>query len=190
MNKQLENKFDEKTVDLIINAAYGSANLFQKIEVWLRIKKSGELEHLYNEYKSTAQSVHSLEKEELPKHVLQRIESETKVDLSGRESSLFANLTSILFERPQIIFATTAVIIGLIVSSMLINQPKEINTAPYTALEIQLANKQAKEALALVGKILTTTQTALTEEIIPNKVVKPINESFEYVNEILKKGDI
>lgn len=190
MNNQLENKFNEEIIDLIINAAYGSASLFQKIKVWFLIRENNELKELYNEYRSTAQSVHSLEEEQLPEYVLHKIEVETETNLSKSESSFLADLTSILFEKPQLIFVTTAIVIGLIVSSIFFNQSRDINTAPYTAEEVQLANKQAKEALALVGKILNTTQATLTEEIIPNKVVKPINESFEYVNELLKEGDI
>jgi len=190
MNEQLENKFDEKTIDLIINAAYGSASLLQKINAWLLIRKNEELRELYDEYNSTAQSVHSLDEEKLPKYILQNLEAETEMNLTAGESSFLADLTSILFEKPQIIFVTTAVVIALFISSIFFNSPKQINTSPYTTEEIQLANKQAKQAIAIVGKILNTTENTLTEEIIPDRVIKPINESFEYVNDLFKKGDI
>lgn len=190
MNDQLENKFNEETIDLVINSAYGSSSLFQKIKAWFLIRENDELKELYNEYKSTAQSVHSLNEEKLPGYILHKVETETETNLSSNNNSFIADLTSILFEKPQLVFVTTAIIVGLIFSSIFFNQSKTINTSPYTAEEVQLANKQAKEALAFVGKILNTTQATLTEEIIPNKVVKPINESFEYVNELLKKGDI
>ncbi len=190
MNNKLENKLNEETIDLIINAAYGNASMFQKIKVWFLIKENGELKKLYDEYKSTADSVHSLNEEELPEYVMRRIENETKVNLAENENGFFSDISSILFAKPQIIFATTAIVVGLVVSSILFKESAVESTAPYTAAEVELANKQAKEALALVGKILNSTQAALTEEIIPNRVVKPINEGFEYVNELFNKGDI
>lgn len=190
MNNQLENKFNEETIDLIINAAYGNISMFQKIKVRFLIRENSELKKLYDEYKSTADSVHSLNEEELPEYVLRRIENETKVNITENENGFLSDLSSILFAKPQIIFVTTAIVVGLVISSILFKEPEVESTSPYTAAEIELANKQAKEALALVGKILNSTQAALTEEIIPQKVVKPINESFEYVNELFNKGDI
>lgn len=188
MNNQLENKFDQETIDLIIDAAYGSANFLKKIKVRFLIKENNELKVLYEEYKSTAKSVHSLDEEEIPEHVLNRVELETGINLTENENTFLGDLSSILFAKPQLIFITTAVLIAVLISSIFLNEPKVQQN--YSKAEIELANRQAREALALVGKVLNSTQATLTEEIIPNRVVKPINEGFEYVNELFKKGDI
>lgn len=188
MNNQLENKIPEKTLDLIINAAYGSVNLFEKIKVWFLIKQNEELKSLYKEYKTTADSIHSLPHEEMPDYILERVEHSIKNSIQINENSFISDLLSIFLTKPQIVFVTTAVVIGLMISSIFVREQHFNNQ--YSQAEIELANKQAHEALLLVSKIFNSTQTTLTEEILPNRVVKPLNESFGYVNDLFKKGDI
>ena len=62
------------------------------------------------------------------------------------------------------------------------------NNHNYTQAEIELASAQTKEALALVSKMLYSTKTALTDEILPKHVGKPVKESFNYVNVFLTEG--
>lgn len=188
MKTNLENKFDQETIDLIINSAYGSTGLITKIKVWFLIRRDVELKNLYNEYKRTAQSVHSLDKDELPYYVLQKVEPKTGIKLNTNETSFISDLTSLIFAKPKLAFIATALIIGVLLSSVLFKEPQIENN--YTPSEIELANKQTFEALAIVSRIFSSTQTKLTEEIIPNNVAKPINESFDYVNNLFKKGDI
>lgn len=188
MKTKSNNKFNQETIDLIINSAYGSAGLITKIKAWFLIRKNVELKNLYNEYKRTAKSVHSLDKDEMPDYVLQKLESKTGIELNTNETSFISDLTSILFAKPQLAFIATAVIIGVLLSSVLFKEPQIENN--YSPSEIELANKQTREALAIVSRIFSSTQTKLTNEIIPNNVAKPINESFDYVNNLFKKGDI
>lgn len=188
MNNQLENKNEQKTTDLIINAAYGSVNVIEKIKVWFLIKQDEELNSLYKEYKATADSIHSLPHEEMPDYILERVEHSINNSIQVNENSFISDLLNIFLTRPQIVFVATAVVIGLMISSIFVKEQHIDNQ--YSQAEIELANKQARETLMLVSKIFNSTHTTLTEEILPNRVVKPLNESFGYVNDLFKKGDI
>ncbi|MCZ7602500.1 MAG: hypothetical protein QY331_15595 [Melioribacteraceae bacterium] len=188
MNNILENKNEQKTIDLIINAAYGSANMFEKIKVWFLIRKNEELNLFYKEYKATADSIHSLPREVMPDYILERVEHSINNSIQVNENSFISDLLNIFLTRPQIVFVATAIVIGLMISSLFVKEQQFNNQ--YSQAEIELANKQAHEALLLVSKIFNSTHTTLTEEILPNRVVKPLNEGFGYVNDLFKKGDI
>ncbi len=191
MNEKTKN-IDPGVNDLLINAAYGSAGFFDRLKVKKIIKNDPELRAIYNEYKSTADSVHSLENEAMPDSVLHNAELITESKLSKRGSSFLDDLLSVFFGKPQLTFVVTAVIIAMVTLSIFKNHENDIDfeSSQFTRAEVELANKQAKQALMLVGQILNSTSSQVTEEIIPTKVVKPINESLEYVNELFKKGDI
>ena len=77
---------------------------------------------------------------------------------------------------------------GILVSSIFLKNHQ--TEAQYSQAEIELANKQARQTLMLVSKIFNSTQETVTEQIIPNRVIKPLNESLGYVNNLFKKGDI
>lgn len=188
MNNLLENKNEQKTIDLIINAAYGSANMFEKIKVWFLIRKNEELNLLYREYKATADSIHLLPNEEMPDYILERVERSINNSIQINENSFISDLLNIFLTKPQIVFVATAVVIGLMISSIFVKEQQFNNQ--YSQAEIELANKQARETLMLVSKIFNSTQATITEDILPNRVVKPLNESFGYVNDLFKKGDI
>jgi hypothetical protein len=188
MYEKLENKFEQETIDSVVNAAYGSCSIFDRVKVWFLIKKHAELNELYNDYRSTANSVHSMWTEEVPTYVLDKVESVTGVTITGNKDGFFSDLTSILFAKPQLVFIATAIVIGVLLTSVFFKEPVQENN--YSSVEIELANKQAREALMLVSKIFNSTQATITEEIIPNRVVKPINESLGYINDLFKKGDI
>ncbi|MDZ7764621.1 MAG: hypothetical protein U5K00_09360 [Melioribacteraceae bacterium] len=156
------------------------------------MKENSVLKDIYNEYKSTADSVHELEKEKMPDTILQNAEKTTEVNITRKEYSFFNDLTAIFFSKPQLAFIATAIVAALLIFSLITKQNNEIDfdNSQYTKNEVELAIKQAKQTLMLVSQILSSTQASVTEDIIPNRVIKPINESFEYVNDLFKKGDI
>lgn len=188
MNEQPKNNFNEETIDLVITVAYGSANFFDTIKAWFLIKKHDELKAIYDEYRLTANSVHSLH-DEMPNHILDKVELATGVELSKGKDGFFSDLTGIFLAKPQIVFIATAIVVALLVSSVFFKEHQQIDTQ-YSQAEIELANKQARQTLMLVSKIFNSTQETVTEEIIPNRVVKPLNESLGYVNNLFKQGDI
>ncbi len=191
MNNKTKN-IDPGVKDLIINAAYGSLSYSENRKAKRLIKNNPELKELYNEYKSTADSVHSLPKEKMPDSVLHNTERFTEIDLSRKESSFTNDLVSIFYAKPQFTFIATAIVMAILIFSIFLknNNSVDFESSQYTKAEVEMANRQAKQTLMLVSHILNSTTSTVTEEIIPNRVVKPINESFNYVNDLLKKGDI
>ena len=192
MNEKKKN-IDPEIKNLIIETAYESASFLGKMRAEKLMKSNPELKTLYEEYKSTADSVHSLHKEEMPDSVLINTEQMTGTKLSRKSSSFFDDLLSIFYAKPQIAFAATAIVIGFLTFSIFLKNDSstiDFESSQYTRAEVELANRQAKHALLLVSQVLTTTSNKVADEIIPNRVVKPINESFEYVNDLFKKGDI
>ena len=191
MNNKIKN-IDPGEKDLIINAAYGSANLLGKMKAKKLMKENPVLKDIYNEYKSTADSVHELEKDKMPDTILQNTEKTTEVNITRKEYSFFNDLAVIFFSKPQLAFIATAIVAALLIFSVITKQNNSIDfdKSEYTKNEVELANRQAKQTLMLVSQILSSTQASVTEDIIPNRVIKPINESFEYVNDLFKNGDI
>lgn len=191
MNNKTKN-IDPGEKDLIINAAYGGITLFEKLKAKKLMRENPALKKFYDEYKSTADSVHQLEKEKMPASILQNAEKTTEVNITRKEYSFFNDLTTIFFSKPQLAFIATAIVAALLIFSVITKQNNSIDfdKSEYTKNEVELANRQAKQTLMLVSQILSSTQASVTEEIIPNRVIKPINESFEYVNDLFKKGDI
>lgn len=174
---------DEKKLGKIISVAYGSASIAERIEVFVLVQRNTEAKKIFNEYKKTAKEVHELQKDELPLHVLEKVK--TKVDTDVKEEKTFwSDLVSLVIFKPQVSFAATIIIIAAVTLSILIKtgQPEY----KYSQQEIEAATKQTKQALALVSDILLSTKTTITKDIIPNRVIKPVNESFNYVNEFIK----
>jgi len=58
-------------------------------------------------------------------------------------------------------------------------------------VEIRIADKQARYALAIVGKIFDQTKITLKNEIFQDKIGRPIKESFGIVNKLFnEEGEI
>lgn len=191
MNDKTKN-IDPGVKDLIINTAYGSAGYWEKLKAKRLISSNPELKELFNEYKQTADSVHSLNKEVMPDSVLHNAETITETRLSKKENSFLDDLISVFYAKPQVTFIATAVVMGMLIFAVFTknNNAIDYDSIPYTKQEVERANRQAKQALMLVSQVLNTTSSTVTEQIIPNRVVKPINESFEYINNLFKEGDI
>jgi len=84
--------------------------------------------------------------------------------------------------RPAVSAAVVIVLIGITVYGILDNRMPEQN---YTMAEIQIADKQAMEALAIVGRVFEQTNITLKEEVLNSRVAKPIRESMGIVNDFL-----
>lgn len=176
---------DEKTLEKIISAAYGSADIFEKLEVFFLIRKNPEAKKLFNEYKKTADEVHSLKRDELPESVLNGVKEKINGELKIEEKKTFlTDLTALIFLKPRASFAAVVLLAIAITLSVFVHTE---NPEPhYSQVEIEAASLQTKQALVLVSGILLSAEKTLTKEVIPNKVVKPVNESFNYVNNFMR----
>jgi len=65
------NKLNPVLIDKIINVAYGDANFFERMIVNWKASRISEVRKVLEEYKTTANSVHDVRKEELPEYVIE-----------------------------------------------------------------------------------------------------------------------
>lgn len=183
MQKNISNKIDEDLLDKIIAVAYNDADLFDRIIVWLKARRHPEIELILTEYKLTAKSIHQLAESELPESITSSVrqlnKEKVKNDFIG---SIFYSIAS----KPML-SASTAVIIILISVSVLLFYP----TSPehkYTKAEIELAQQQLGESLAIVNKVFRKTKIKVDEEVLSKHVSKPLNKGLIFLNDYLIGG--
>lgn len=171
MNEDLKNK--------IISTAYGDAGLIDKIHVYLLRTKYENVDELYLEYHSTAKAVKKIGKEEIDEIVIERAKSKIKMK-DESNSGFLEDVYGIIFNRPIVTVATTVILVAAITFSVL-NQ-KDF-TPQYSQQEIELADKQTRDALAIVTKIFKSAENKIKEDF-NTRVKKPINKGLKIVDDL------
>lgn len=184
MSQMKSSEMDEKLINRIISAAYNDAPFWERLHIMWKAKKDPGVKKLYLEYKAAAAMAHNFTEEPCPESVIRRVEKLT----TGREDnsrSFLLDLYGVLFSKPAWPAAVIVVIISVISFSVYHRQNEQ--PRPYTKKEIALANEQASAALKMVGNILNETKSTVINEILPEKVSKPINKSFTVVRNLIDK---
>ncbi len=176
---------DENMMNKIINVSYGDYSLFDKIDVYTKAMFNPEIKKVLSEYKNTANAVHSIELEECPAEILETVKKVSGIK-EVKEKSFFFDLYTVFFARPIFSTAAATVILIAILLSILIDRP-EISRS-YSQQEIDMANKQVRESLAIVGNIFNKTQTTIKKEILTTRVAKPFKEGINIVNDLFSEG--
>ncbi|MFA7227744.1 MAG: hypothetical protein WC061_01815 [Melioribacteraceae bacterium] len=184
MNRKKSFEISEELLDKIISVAYGDASLADRIKVMGAAYRNREVREILNKYKKTAGEVRALGEEEVPRELLKSIEIGAAAESGGKPGFLY-DLLYVALARPLITASASVILIAAIVASLIINKPIQYNYSPG---EIAAADKQAKYALALVGKIFKETHTTLEKEVLGNAVAKPFHQSAGIVNNLLE-GD-
>jgi hypothetical protein len=180
MPEKSSNKIDEKLLDKIIAVAYNDAGLYDKIVVWINAKREPEIESLLREYKLTASSVHSLEEKKLPEANLKSVYHKIEQVETPKPRVPF------IFSKPLVSYAAAGIIVVAIVSALLFyNRPPEHK---YTNAEIELAQQQLGESLAIVNKVFKNTEKKIDAEVLSKHVSKPLNKGLIYLNDYLIGG--
>ncbi len=73
-----------------------------------------------------------------------------------------------------------------IVGIILFNNPAPEYT--YTKVEIELAQQQLQESIAIVNKVFHKVETELDTDVMPIYVGKQVNKSFNLLNDLLIGG--
>lgn len=169
-----EYKMDAKTLDKIISAAYKDAGLIDRLKIYFLAKKDPEVKRIYNEYRYTANNIKKILLEECPDSIIESIQIKT----------IKVNKSFIL--KPAYVFAISFLVVSALVAVLLYQNKKEEQV--YSKAEIELAEKQVKESLAIVNRIFKKTENLIQEEILPKRVGKPIHKSLSIINEVLIGG--
>ena len=136
------------------------------------------------EYKLTASSVHSIEEKKLPEANLKSVYHK----IGRRENSKPAVpfIYSFIFSKPLVSSAVVGFFIVTIASVLLFyNPPPEHN---YTKAEIELAQQQLGESLAIVNKVFQNTEKKIDMEVLSKHVSKSLNKGLIYLNDYLIGG--
>jgi hypothetical protein len=164
---------DEKLLNKIISAAYEDGSMIGKRKIKKIIRTDPEAERIYTSFKEVADKVHDLPERKCPDEVLWR--AEEKIDLTEVRRSSFL--------KPAAAFAVI-LIAAVVALFSLINKEKQT----YSHQEILAAEVQAKESLALVSRILNKTTSTLGNDILPDKVSKPVKKGLNIINNLFIGG--
>ncbi len=176
---------DEKFLYSIISVAYGDAGIIEKFRINLAARKDPRVKQLLDEYKLTADAVSEIPPSECPDYIIEKVEKETGTG-ERKVSSTRLRFTELFIGKPQFSAAIAIVVVGLIVSVLLINQPSR--KPEYNKVQVELAEKQVKQSLALISRVLYSTGDKVENDIITQQVVKPVSKSLTIINNLFDGG--
>jgi len=181
------NELNKDLVDKIIRVAYGDSGFIDWIYVHFKAITSDEVKSLLNEYTKSAKAVHGLKQEDVPAQILEKTKNITSSThsnvsfLSRIEYSLYY-----LFGKKAIPATVFAILALFIISVFLFRNPTP--THKYSKAQIELAEKQLKQSLAIVGKAFQNAENSFNKEVLKDQINKNLNRGYYLVNNILIGG--
>lgn len=172
-------EISDELMNSIISTAYGDAGFFERMRIHKLAARHTEVRELLNEYTATAKSVHSIKSDDCPESVLIKAKEATKID--NKSSSMLYDIYAALFTRPAVSAFAAVVLTAVLVLSVTLNDGSYNG---YTQAEIEQANQQARQALALVSNIFNKTEDSIKKDILVEKISRPINEGVTTVNNL------
>ena len=177
-------KIKEELHNKIVTVAYGDAGLVDIIKIYFLTLIYPNVKALLNEYKLTYKSVRSIEKEFMPEILLEKVKSKTNTK-KIKNDSFFFDFYTFIYARPLVSAAAVTLLVVGLIASALIKKPDYSIT--YSKEEIALANKQTRQAFAIVSGVLTKTENTLKNEILAKRVGHPIQKGLNIVNELFNE---
>ncbi len=172
---------NEKLLNRIISVAYGDAGISEKIKIYLLASNNEEVKTTLAQYKQTVEQVNSLDLEECPEEIIKNTTTFTKQNISKEKSVLF-DLYTLIFGRPALASIVAGVFVLAIVSTFIFNRP-EIKQQ-YSTQEIELADIQVKQSLAMIADVFNKTRITIEKEILTEQVGVPVHKGFNLVNNL------
>ena len=102
------------------------------------------------------------------------------------ENNFLSSVYIRFLSKPILSTAVAGLMIIAVAAVLLFNQPQQ--QPKYTQAQIELAQKQFKESLAIVGKVFSSTEKKLDEDILNNQINKSLGKGFNLINDILIGG--
>lgn len=184
MSRKKSFELDEKLLNKIISVAYGDSSVRDKLIVMRAAKQNEQVRNLLTSYKQTAAEVKQIREEVCPEDLIKKID-QNKLPAAKSSNGFLFDFYSIVFARPVISAATTFVLVAAIIIALFVNKPVQYNYK-YSEAQIIDADKQARQAFAIVGKFFKETQVTLQNEILKDRVAQPINKGIGIVNNLFK----
>lgn len=172
---------NEKLINQIIETAYGDAGLFTRIKIHRLAAKNAEVKKLLDEYKATANDVKKLKGSEVPGYLFEEA-------LKNKKTKPFLlDLYLLLFEKPAVSVAVTAVLLLSITFAVYFKNPPANPEQQLTEQELIEANEEARKAFELIGSIFQNASNSIKEEIIDKKLNNPLKEGMIFTNGLFNR---
>ena len=185
MQEKDSNNINHRLTDKIINVAYGDAGIIDRLFIFWKVSLNRDIKNLFNEYKATAKAVHSVKPEDVPVDLTQSFKNRIiSAEPSRFFTSVFSYFFYLLFGKKAIPAFLLGVILLIIVSFLIFKEPSH----KYTNAEIELAEKQFKQTLAIVGKAFEKAEKSFSKDILEKQINKKLNKGYYLVNNILIGG--
>ncbi len=177
----------EELLEAIIRVAYGDAGFGERIRIRKLAAEDVRVKALLDEYCSTAESVRSIKPDECPSELIDGLKETNKIRRSSKPS-LFVDFYTAVFVKP----AATAAVITILMLAVIVslNIRRNNDYGIYNKAEVETADLQAKYALSIVNKVFKSTTNSLANEILMDKVSKPINEGIKTVNKLFNQDEV
>lgn len=182
MNRKKSFEITEELKNKIIAAAYKDASWHDRFLVWRLISRNEEAKEIFDSYRATALEVAKLTEEECPELVLNSAKEKT-VFVKTKKAGFLNDLYTITFARPVVSLAVVLVVISAITFGIIRNKTVEYE---FTEAEVIEADKQAQQALAIVGNIFEQTRSTLEDDVLGNKVAAPLNKGLGIINNLFE----
>ncbi len=180
MNRKKSYELNEEMINKIISVAYNDANIFERIFVYRAAKGDDNVKKLLQSYCNTAIKVHELKEEDCPEEIIESLKQKS-IPLRISQNSFNSDFAAVVFGRPLVSAIASVLVVAAIIVALF--STREIHPV-YSRQEIEHADKQARQALAIVGKIFNQTGTTLKREVLNDRVSKPIKDGLGIVNSI------
>jgi len=187
MREKVPDRNESELLNKVIRVAYGDAGITEKIIVLWKAARNENLKHLLDEYKTTANRVRKLKQSELPDYIIQNVNA--KISSPKESENLLTKISFAfftLFSKRAIPVTVASVVLIALMSFFLFNEPTP--THKYTKAEIELAENQLKQSLAIVGKVFTKAEKNFRQDILNKQINKTLNKGYYLVSDILIGG--
>ena len=187
MQENISNKIDAKLVDKIICVAYRDGSIIDKIIVAWKAAGDDNVKNLLEEYRTTFNKLKKLKQVDLPDYVIEKVEK--NITLQKSERGFFGNIMFYFFKifcGKAVPVAAAGIVILAFISFLIFRQPVPAHT--YTKAEIELAEYQLKQSLAIVGKVFTKAEKNFSQDILNKQLNKKWRKGYYLVNNILTGG--
>ncbi|MFA7287797.1 MAG: hypothetical protein WC055_02855 [Melioribacteraceae bacterium] len=177
-------KTDDLLLEKIISVAYKDASFFDKIKINYLASKYSNVKEILDEYKQTANEIHSIELEEFPTSSLEKVLEKLEVE-KEKQPQFWNDIYSLVIRKPALVYSLSLLLILSVSISIFVR--KDPVYSQYSKEEVVKADKQTREALYIVATILNDAQTRITEDVIKEKIAAPLNQSLGILNNIITK---
>lgn len=181
------NELNKNLIDKIIRVAYGDSGFIDWIYIHFKSITRNEVKLLLKEYTASAKAVHILKQDNVPDQILEKTKNVTDSN-NSKDSFLSRTAYSVYYSfGKKAIPVTVLVILSLfIISFFLFRNPT--STHKYSKAEIELAEKQLKQSLAIVGKAFQNAENSFSKEVLKDQINKNLDRGYYLVNNILIGG--